>query len=201
VSLCDVTDPSNPRSLHQVSLGSADSTSEANVDHRAVTILDIPSRLPLIVVPHTSVRYNSSSYSGCAVQDQITLIDVTSSKLQVRGAVAQHGTIYRTLLVSSYLYSISDYEVLAVNFDDRDNPRADSSVTVGLTAKTDPTFASYCQQLDDYNNWKGSYGEFDGHEHAMFLCSVSSSHVGLPPLTLLIGLAWLVVRGLRRRAR
>jgi hypothetical protein len=201
VSLFDVTYPHNPRSLHQVSLGSADGTSEANVDHRAVTILDLPGRLPLIVVPHTSVRYSTTSSTGCAVQDQLTLIDVAQSSLQVRGAVAQRGTIYRTLLVSGYLYSISDYEVLAVNFDDRDHPRADSAITVGLTAKTDPAFSSYCQQWDEYyTNWQEPSYVVD-HSHPMFLCSVSSSQVGLPPLSLLIGLAWVVARVLRRRAR
>ena len=202
VSLFDVTNPQYPRTLSQVSLGSPDSTSEANVDHRAVTILDQPGMLPMIVVPHTAVRYGST-YGGCSVGDEITLIDVNASSLRVRGGVAQRGTVYRTLLFYTYLYSISDYEILSVDFSDRDAPRVQSTVTVGQTVSTSSEYSSYCEKWQTWDTDRRNYVErdYDYHSHDMFICTVGEgAPVGWPPAVMVLGLIWLAATRLRRRA-
>jgi hypothetical protein len=192
VSLFDVSDPSKPRSLHQIELGSRNSTSEANVDHRGVTIIDLPRGNPLLVVPHTHLTYRD----GCTVQDVLQLVEVQSDKLKARGSVGQKGTIRRSLLLKDRLYSISDYEVLSLDIQVLDNPRVDTAVTVG----TDPEAGR-----DGYRAYCGGGGPgatdivWDEEEGFGFLCTMGDgAGRALPPVSMLGLLALLALRRRRR---
>lgn len=194
LSLFDVSDPARPVALSQISLGDPDTTSEANVDHRAVTIVEMPGALPLVVVPHTRVRYSS----GCEVSDQLDLVEVAGDRLQIRGLVVQQGTIRRTFPISEYLYSISDYEVLAVDITNRDHPAVRSTVTLGNQLSSDGYHNEYCQYMEGYNNNQQPWRDGFYHESPHFLCSLGEGRVGFPPTMVLIGIFWLLFR-LRRR--
>jgi len=203
VSLFDVTNPAAPRALQQITLGDPDATSEANVDHRAVTILEQPGKPPLILVPYTRLAYgygyNTSSSYGCQVKDSLELVElVDNSSLQVRARIEQQGTIRRTLLVGSQLYSISDYEVLSVQIANRASPVVSGSVTVGSSLIQDATYTSYCEREYWMGNdmWEGDYDD-------TFICSLPAGRLelGWPPAVLLLGIAWLAARARRRRAR
>ena len=190
VSLFDVSNPKSPRSLSQVQVGNYNSTSEANVDHRGVTILELPGQNPLVVVPYTAVEWSDS----CSFRDHLQLVEVQKSNLRVRGNVSQSGMIRRSLLLSDRLYSIGDYEVLAVDISNRDNPRVDGSVTLG-------TSADYPSSTKQYCNYYGPMGDDTELSSGFqpFFCSVGAADAPLtPPATVLFGLLALVWR-LRRR--
>jgi len=194
VSLFDVSDHGNPRSLSQISLGNYSSTSEANVDHRGVTILDgAKGKNALVVVPFTKVEYGQN----CQVKHHLQLVEVGSTKLKARGSVSQQGMIRRSLMVSGQLYSISDYEVLSVDITNLDHPTAISNVTVGTDPKANDS--KYVNQYCGYGGdmmWEGDdsfRGPFE------FLCSIpAGGGTPVPPFTVLVGLAWLAVRTWRR---
>ena len=190
VSLFDVSDPRNPRSLNQITLGSFNATSEANVDHRGVTILQPPNGNPVVVLPHTSVSFDGN----CTVRDHLQLVEVHAKHLQVRGAQTQQGTIRRTLMVQQHLYSISDYEVLAMDIKDLDRPLVDTAVTIGTSVKHDQA------QISQYCSMYNHYGEDDYATGGWFMfCSAGGG--GLTPPTSMVLLAVLFI-GLRlRRAR
>jgi hypothetical protein len=195
VSLFDVTNPAAPHSLSQITLGDPQATSEANVDHRAVTIVEQAGLPPLIVVPHTRAVYGS----GCEIKDQLSLVEVKAKELVVRGSVGQKGTIQRALLVGSQLFSISEYEVLSVDIADRGQPKVSTAVTVGKNVT--PSSTSYTAYCDSGHGW---FGEADDSWGGRFLCSLPASGArgpGWPPALLVVGLAWLACRTLRRRAR
>jgi len=201
VSLFDVSDPKNPTSISQITLGSSDTTSEANVDHRGVTIIDRPGQNPLVVVPHTLVKYASA----CEISDVLQLVEVTPTGLEVRGSVAQTGTIRRSLLVKTALYSISDHEILAIDLKDLNTPRIDTSVNVGQGQWQDPNRESYCSDYDPSYNYMGDdVWEDDGGGYPfMFRCDMGPGPAGdrlpLPSLSLLLGLLWLGRWAYRRR--
>ena len=196
VSLFDVSDHSSPRSLSQVSLGDYSSTSEANVDHRGVTILEGGSgRNALVVVPFTKVQYGSQS---CQVKHYLQLVEVQPAALKVRGAVNQQGTIRRSLMVGGQLFSISDYEVLSVDIANMDNPQVATAVTIGADPKaSDSKYTQYCGYGMDMSYDDDFHGPFE------LMCSMESGTSGrgapVPPLTVLIGLTWLALRLRRRR--
>lgn len=201
VSLFDVSVPSSPKSLAQVTLGSSDTTSEANVDHRAATILEPKGANPLVVVPHTVVSYGSS----CDITDRLQLVEVGPASLTVRGSVGQKGTIRRSLMVESSLYSLSDHEVQAIDIKDRNNPRVDTTVTVGQGQWQDPNRSTYCSNWDNgyYPMYDDVY-EDDGGYPFMFRCDLGAgagAGFPLPPVTVLLGLAFLGVWVVRRRRR
>jgi hypothetical protein len=200
VSLFDVTNPAAPRSLHQITLGDPSGASEANVDFRAVTILEQPGQPPLILVPHTLLSYGYRS--SCQPGDYVELVEVMdNTSLQARARVSQKGTIRRTLLVGSQLYSISDYEVLSVDIANRVQPVVSASVTVGSTLTQNATYSSYCANNYGQDSW--GYDGYEGHGH--FICSLpASGRVGSswPPPVVVLGLIWFVrfvIRSGRRR--
>ncbi len=189
VSLFDVSDPRNPRSLSQVSLGSSNATSEANVDHRAVTILQPPNGNPVVVVPHTSVSFDGN----CTVRDHMQLVEVHPKTLQVRGAQTQQGSIRRTLMVQSHLYSISDYEVLAMDIKDLDRPMVDTALTIGTSVKHDQAqIAQYCNMYD--------YMGEDHYATGGWFMACSAGKAGLTPPASMVFLGLLFL-GLRLRGR
>jgi hypothetical protein len=198
ISLFDVSNPASPKSLHQITLGDPSAQSEANVDHRAVTILKRPGQNPLVVVPHTTVSWQS----GCEVKDVLRLVEVQPTELLVRGMVEQFGTIQRTLPVQSSLYSISDQEVLALDIANLDNPTVDTRVTVGDGAQSAEA-AQYCQDWGDWHDGVYYENDVDGGGYPfMWRCAMDGSgRIPPPPLALMLGLLWLGLRAARRRPR
>lgn len=211
VSLFDVTNPAAPRALQQLTLGDPQATSEANVDHRAVTILEQPGQPPLIVVPHTRLAYGYSSGGpsagstaakrspACQVTDSLELVElVENSRLELRARVDQQGTIRRTLLVGTQLYSISDYEILALEIANRASPAVSGNVTVGSSLAYESTYTGYCES--DY--W-GHYGNDIWEGDDTFICSLPAGRLelGWPPALLLLGLGWLALRARARTRR
>lgn len=190
VSLFDVSDPTAPRSLSQLSLGGAYAASEANVDFRAVTILDMPGGNPLIVVPMTTLDYAGT----CEATDRLLLVEqnLAQSTLKQRGSVEQQGTIRRSLIWNGQLLSISDYEVLSVDVTNLDNPRVETQVTIGNTPTSSDDYSQYCGYGMDMVD--------DAHAFPFFCALGSAEGVPVPPLSVLLGLAILASR-LRRRRR
>jgi hypothetical protein len=196
LSLFDVSDPTSPRSVDQISLGDWSTKSEANVDHRAVTILDPEGQNPIVVVPHSVVSYKSS----CQLLEMLRFVEVMPDRLQSRGQLQQTGTIRRTFMIKSSLFSISDEEVLSVDIGNLDSPAVNGRVTVGDGTAQNPnagTYSSYCNQWNDYNNRRDYVYEDDssGGYPFMWKCSVPCDRQGtsLPPVMMLVGLLWLGV--------
>lgn len=191
LSLFDVSDPTQPTSIDQITLGDPTSTSEANVDHRAVTIFERPGKNPVVVVPHTVVSWQDS----CRLVERVQLVEVTASKLEPRGGVEQYGTTRRTVIVEPQLYSISDEEVVSIDITSLDLPQVSARLAVGPGTAANPGASQYCS---DWQSW-GRYDEgyyYDGDEGSggfyMWRCSVDSGQGATPPpLTVVIGLLWL----------
>ncbi|MFH1129915.1 MAG: beta-propeller domain-containing protein [Pseudomonadota bacterium] len=141
VSLFDVSDPSEPWVIDQIQFGYGDTVSEANVDHRAVTIVDNVQGLPLLIVPYAVLDYHN--YEGCDRKDLVQLVQVDTWRLKVRGAVEQQGTVRRTMLLEKTLLSISDYELLSVNLKDLDNPAKNAQLTIGNQSALDPSIQEF----------------------------------------------------------
>jgi uncharacterized secreted protein with C-terminal beta-propeller domain len=198
VSLFDVSDPTNPRSLSQITLGASDTSSAANVDHRAVTILDQPGGNALVLVPHTTVSYGSS----CDITDHLQLVEVMPDRLQVRGVVKQRGTIHRSLLVKSALYSISDHEILSVDIKDIDHPRIDTAITTGSGEWQDPNRTSYCSNYNPNDYTYYGHDDYDSSGPFMFRCDLgAAAGTSAPPVSVAIGMVWLGLWFIRRRRR
>ncbi len=197
VSLFDVSDPTHPRTLDQVTVGDAGSTSEANVDFRGVTILEPPGANPVVVVPHTQVSFDGA----CEVKDRLQLVEVEDSRLQLRGVVAQTGAIRRSLLVDTSLYAISDFEVQAVDIGDLAKPRVQGHVTVGTDTGAKAN-AAYCQRGQEYYHMGDDIWEEDG---MMVFCSVGAGPGARPGKVVtgpaFFGLALLALALRRRRHR
>jgi len=193
VSLFDVSDPHNPRALDQKSLGNANSTSEANVDHRGVTILEPPTGYPIIMVPHTVVSYNSS----CEIRDRLQLVEIKQTSLRVRGVVEQKGAIRRSLMLKSNVYSISDYEVISVSIKDLDAPKVETAVTVGVDPNQGRDYSSHCYY---YGNERWIVEDDVSSGPFPFFCSLgSAAGAPIPPLSVMLGLLCLVFRLRRSR--
>jgi len=190
LSLFDVSDPTQPTSVDQITLGDPSSRSEANVDHRAVTILERPGKNPVVVVPHTVVSWQDN----CKLVERVQLVEVTASKLEPRGGVEQYGTTRRTLVVEPQLFSISDEEVVSIDIASLDLPQVSARLTVGPGAADNPGASQYCsdwQSWDQYNEGYYDYDEGSGGFY-MWRCSVDAGRGATPPpLTVVIGLLWL----------
>ncbi len=192
LSLFDVSDPSSPAVLDQVQLG-VDATSEANLDHRGVSILEqMPGGgLPAIVIPYADVaRSYSDGRSSCTVRNHLQIVDLDKRSLVPRGRADLRGAVRRSFLVGDALYGLSDYEVKALAVGDRNAPDALAQVTVGTD---DGLRASTAATCDASGYGIDSYG-----------CSMAGGAREQGGSLLLIGLALLLVsrrQGARRPLR
>jgi hypothetical protein len=194
VSLFDVSNPVAPRAVQQITLGDPDSTSEATLDHRAAALIETPGSPLLLAIPHSRLSYSST----CGLSEQLDLVEVTETGLQRRGSVQQQGTIRRAFLVWYSLYSLSDYELLAVDIADRDAPVVQSRLTLGHSVVANQAADDYCRSWDEQE--RHYMYEHDGHYNRWHFCAVGRGAAGPPPLSLVVlGLGYLVAR-LRRRS-
>ncbi len=112
VSLFDVSDVSQPRLLSRVSWGENYSWSEALSDEKAFNVLPDAG---LILLP-----YQGDFSNGYA--SRVQLIDWKNDSLQLRGAIEHKLQPRRAALAQNRIISVSGWEFLAVNADDRDHP-------------------------------------------------------------------------------
>ena len=164
VSLFDVADPAHPKALSMLTLGSelGGGISEANLDHRGVTILDAlgPSGGPAVVVPYATVERKSLDHdrSACTVRNFLQLIDVGAEDLSPLGEARLKGTIRRSFPVGEQLYALSDYELTSLDVADPYLPVAAGSVTLGtrdtLQAGAEETCTASTVWLGD-DMWHG----------------------------------------------
>ena len=157
LSLFDVSNPSNPVALHQITLGGA--TSEANLDHRGVTILDSlgGENVPVLVIPYATVDWSSDDKgrSLCAVKNQLQLVDIQQAFFAEQGSVNLRGTIRRSFPVGGRLYALSDFEVKALDVGDRGRPTVAGSATVG----TDDSLAAGARDTCDSAQQRNFFGD------------------------------------------
>ncbi len=112
VSLFDVSDPEKPSLLSRVPIGNQYSSSEANQDEKAFTVLEDAG---LILLP---VQGNTTNGWRAWVQ----LIDLGSNSLAARGIIEHDFAPRRATLHRDRVVSLSGVELLSVNATDRDHP-------------------------------------------------------------------------------
>jgi hypothetical protein len=197
ISLFDVSDPSSPRSLDQVTLGLWGTTSEANTDHRAVTIVEPPGKQPMVILPFATYEYDSRGYNTCERVNRLQLVDVNAASLRVRGMYEQQGFIRRTLMAGEVLMSISDYEILSLDVSDRDAITAHGNVVVGNQFSLSTVDELDCHSYDESEwYWGGCFGGA--------LCQLEKGIAGREPgvpvgpiVVLMLGVTYFI----RRRPR
>ncbi len=195
VSLFDVSDPHSPRVIQQLTFGAhADANketySEANVDHRAVSVFDGElGETPLLVVPYSTAV---NPYSDrCRLEHRVQLFDVERDGLRIRGGLTQRGVVRRSLAHKGTLLTVSDVELQSATVADRDRPRREMTVELGHAAGADAVLSLQCSSHDP------------GYAPILF-CSLPAGDMtgrgvgALPPSLLLLG-ALLTLRAWRRR--
>lgn len=121
VSLFDVSNPAAPAVLSQLPLGEGYSSSEANWDEKAFSV--IPEH-NLILVPYSG--YDSGSGWATRVQ----LIDLGRNGLTKRGIVDKGFAARRTAIVDDRILAISATNLVSIDFANRDQPRVTSDVEI-----------------------------------------------------------------------
>ncbi|MBE0544365.1 MAG: beta-propeller domain-containing protein [Verrucomicrobia bacterium] len=112
VSLFDVSDPSQPSLLSRVPIGSHYSSSEANRDEKAFTVLE---EAGLILLP-------VQGYTTNGWQAWVQLIDLGVDSLTARGIIEHDFAPRRATLHRDRVVSLSGVELLSVDATDRDHP-------------------------------------------------------------------------------
>lgn len=112
VSLFDVSDPGAPALLSRAQLGSSYSSSEANRDEKAFTVLE---HAGLILLP-------IEGYTTNGFRSWVQLIDLGTNSLTARGMIEHDFVPRRATLHRDRIVSFSAIELLSVNATDRDAP-------------------------------------------------------------------------------
>ncbi|MCW5554754.1 MAG: beta-propeller domain-containing protein [Verrucomicrobiae bacterium] len=113
VSLFDVADPSRPSLLSRVPIGSHYSSSEANRDEKAFSVIE---EAGLILLP-------IQGYTSNGWQAWVQLIDLGVDSLTARGVIAHDFAPRRATLHRDRVVSLSGVELLSVDATDRDQPQ------------------------------------------------------------------------------
>ena len=115
VSLYDVADATKPVQLSQLPVGIGWSSSEAEFNDKAFTVLPAEG---LIMLPYNSGWWSWGGSSNGGVQ----LIDLKRDSLALRGVI-QHGfTPRRTAIKDDTVLALSASDLLTVDISDRDTP-------------------------------------------------------------------------------
>lgn len=188
VSLFDVSDPRQPRPLRQLTFGGRDTTSEANFDHRAVTIIQREAgSTPLLVVPYSTTSYDWQAES-CDVTHRVQLVDVDRDTLRGRGSVAHDGAVRRTLVHRGALLAVSERQLQAIDIGDRDRPLVSGQVAVSNVERDTSSCSDHSVWLHD-----------DVYEEDnLFVCGVDPSTPASAAWPL--GLILLLLVAARRRS-
>jgi hypothetical protein len=152
-SLFDVSDPNQPLEIDRLEFRNFDSSSEANVDFRGVTILDEALGDPaLVAVPYTD---NVWTEDGCVPQHGVQLIDLADDDLTLRGSFAQQGRVRRTLAIGERLFTVTDREVATVDVTQRSTPVVTSTLEVGDPEAPNECVWSDVVVDDEWDDWVG----------------------------------------------
>ena len=114
VSLFDVSNPAAPSLLSKVALGENFSWSEASYNEKALNVLP---EAGLILVPFQGGLNGFNGYSS-----HVQLIDLATNSLTLRGAINHQMQARRATVSHDRVVSVSGYEFLSVDANDRDNP-------------------------------------------------------------------------------
>jgi hypothetical protein len=120
VSLFDVRDPSQPRLLERVALGSGWSWSEANEDEKAFQVFPDEG---LVLVPY-------QTWDDGAWRSRVQLIDLFEDSLVARGTIEHSMSPRRATLHRGRVLSVSGRELLSVDIEDRDRPRVTAELAL-----------------------------------------------------------------------
>ncbi|MCX5860135.1 MAG: beta-propeller domain-containing protein, partial [Proteobacteria bacterium] len=147
VSLFSVEDPTNPRLLDKVTVGSDYSTSYGYADYKAFKV--IPDQ-NLIMLPWSD--YQGFGWWGYRMEDQVTLIDLLRDQLKERGSLAHIGTVERPFLADNHAFILSQSAVQIADINDRDHPETLSLLRLLRSAKTIVPAGKFAL-VEDENNW------------------------------------------------
>ncbi|MDX1951685.1 MAG: beta-propeller domain-containing protein [Verrucomicrobiota bacterium] len=126
VQLFDVANPAKPALLSKIYLGEQWSSSEAQHNEKAFTVVE---EAGLVAIPFSAYNTNHAFIQG------VQLIDFGSSNLVKRGIVERDFTTRRTALHKNRLLAISAQELVTIDLTDRDNPEVVNDTV--LAWKTD----------------------------------------------------------------
>ena len=113
IQLFDVKDPAKPALLSRELLGEKWSSSEANYNEKALTVL--PEQ-KLILLP-------LSQYVNDQHQQGVQIVDLEPDKVRPRGFIANASWTRRATFHRERIVSISAEELVTVDATDRDNPK------------------------------------------------------------------------------
>ncbi|MDD5223720.1 MAG: beta-propeller domain-containing protein [bacterium] len=147
VSLFSVEDPTNPRLLDKVTVGSGYSTSYGYADYKAFKVLPDQN---LIMLPWSD--YQGFGWWGYRLEDQVTLIDLLRDQLKERGSLAHIGTVERPFLADNHAFILSQSAVQIADIDDRDHPQTLSLLRLLRSAKTIVPAGKFAL-VEDENSW------------------------------------------------
>lgn len=113
LQLFDVADPANPALLTRLLIGDRWSSSEANYDEKALSVLE-DQHLALLPV---------SLAEQDAYRQGIQIVDVERDALRARGFIGENFSARRATVHRDRVVSVSGLEFVAVDISDRDQPR------------------------------------------------------------------------------
>ncbi len=114
VSLYDVSDATKPVQLSQLPVGSGWTSSEAEWDEKAFTVLP---EAGLVMLP-----FGGSWWHWGNSQGGVQLIDLKRDSLALRGVIRHGFTPRRTAIKDNAVLALSASDLLTVDIADRDNP-------------------------------------------------------------------------------
>jgi hypothetical protein len=143
VSLFDVADPSHPALLSRTPLGTSYSSTEANWDEKAFTVLEDAG---LILLPVQG--YATNGYSSW-----VQLIDLGSNSLTVRGRIEHDFVPRRATLHRERILSLSGIELLTVDATDRDRPEFTGQLSLAWPINRVLVTGDYLLEIASGNSW------------------------------------------------
>jgi len=143
VSLFDVSDPGAPALLSRAQLGSSYSSSEANRDEKAFTVLEHAGLILLPVQGYTTNGFRS----------WVQLIDLAANSLTARGMIEHDFVPRRATLHRDRIVSFSAVELLSVDATDRDAPELTGRLELAWPVNRVFLSGDYLIEITTGNNW------------------------------------------------
>jgi hypothetical protein len=146
VSLFNVGDPAHPALLNRAVLPEEYSSSEANLDEKALGVLP---EAGLILVPFSS-RTTNGDFQG------VQLLDLSRDAVALRGRIEHELQARRATLQRGRIISVSGRELLSVDATDRDHPLVRAAVP--LSWRVDQVFVTGQHLLEIDRGQDNSFG-------------------------------------------
>jgi len=151
VSLFDVSKPSKPSLLDTVSIGNRSSTSYGFADFKAFKVLP---DMGLIMLPYTDL--NGWWWWGRRVEDAVSLIDLTTNDLTLRGALSSIGTVERPFIQNGDLYVLSQRSFQIADIENRSRPESISimrTLRPAMSLQANIKSGGRFGLIEDENDW------------------------------------------------